>query len=211
MAGELRPVVGYRRTLYERAWLCATTDLGHLAAMLARVVPPDHRCAVCVLPFGVDCLSVSARPPRNPRHPHTESGVSSLGGRLSTAVATAMTAAVKAPEAAEQKGHVSVRLVTNGWRRVVNLDIAGRLAFGSRACAVAGHGRVSCQGCRRGGNREGGSTRSQQGCDVASSDSHVDLPRGGLAPLGTASSIAYGQWPVTLAGAKSDFPSPPNP
>ena len=61
MAGELRPVVGYRRTPYERAWLCATTDLGHLAAMLARVVPPDHRCAVCVLPFGVDCLSGLAR------------------------------------------------------------------------------------------------------------------------------------------------------
>jgi hypothetical protein len=56
-----------------------------------------------------------------------------------------MTAAVKAAEAAEQKGHVSVLIVTNGWRRVVKLDIAGRLALGSRACGVAGHGRV-CHG-----------------------------------------------------------------
>ena len=42
-------------------------------------------------------------------------------------------AAVKATVAAEQKRHVSVRVVLNGGRHVVDLNIAGRLADISRA------------------------------------------------------------------------------
>jgi hypothetical protein len=53
-------------------------------------------------------------------------------------VATAMTAAVKAAEAAHQKPFASVGIEINRGKGVVELDIAGRLADASRAVPAAG-------------------------------------------------------------------------
>src|SRR6476469_72258 len=80
-------------------------------------------------------------------------------------------AAVKATVAAEQKRHVSVRVVLNGGRHVVDLNIAGRLADISRA------GLATCRRSRRcSGDRYLSSTRRQQQCDVGQFDSHGRAP-----------------------------------
>jgi len=79
----------------------------------------------------------------------------------------------------ESHAIASVRLVTNGGRRVVDLDIAGWLAFGSCACGAAGLRQRggscrggSCRGHRCGGEGDCCSARSQQGCDVCSAEAH---------------------------------------
>src|SRR5882757_4278102 len=80
--------------------------------------------------------------------------------------------ATATPTATEQKGLATVGIETDGGRRVVDLDIARRLADVSGARLLRGSGR----GNRCGGDRYRGSSRRQQRCDVGQFDSHGAIP-----------------------------------
>jgi hypothetical protein len=64
-----------------------------------------------------------------------------------------------------------VGVVLNVGRGSLDLNVAGRLADGSRAGLL-----MRCESRRCGGDRDGGSTRRQQWCDVFQFHSHDGTP-----------------------------------
>jgi hypothetical protein len=64
-----------------------------------------------------------------------------------------------------------VGVVLNVGRGSLDLNVAGRLADGSRAGLL-----IRCESRRCGGDRHGGGTRRQQWCDVLQFHSHVGTP-----------------------------------
>jgi hypothetical protein len=85
-----------------------------------------------------------------------------------------VSAAAKAALVVEQQPALvcsSVGVVLNVGRGSLDLNVAGRLADGSRAGLL-----MRCESRRCGGDRDGGSTRRQQWCDVFQFHSHDGTP-----------------------------------
>jgi len=74
-----------------------------------------------------------------------------------------------------QIGHVSSGVVLNIGRGSLDRNVAGRQADSSRAAPVAGL-LICCERRRCGGDRDRGSTRRQQWCDVLQFHSHGGSP-----------------------------------